>query len=447
MVHLQDNPFHADSVTSPNAKTSYQRRRFYKLSIRVALICVLSTVCYFVGRSVHWDSFSEVYGFDPRDVDFVQYFCNQPFNLASDNAYEQLQEEVEPIEPIAIEHARTRYLRPETPADTFIPKGVWDNLPVKGAYYMVVRNEKLQDARSVIKSMEDHMINGTRYPWVILNNQHFTKEFRTYIKKVTTAPVFFGKIDLEAWEYPHWIDVPQAEYLMLNQEMNMDVEYTWRVEPGADYSCEMNDDKFLKMKEDKKKLGFVLTMREASASIPTLWTRVNEFRELYPQHILPPNTTIYPWIYDMEEDYYNFCHFWSNFQLADLSFFRSEAYQKYFEYLDSTGNFFYERWSDAPVQTIAAALFLKKEEIQFFNEIGYTHSIATHCPYSESLLRKCSCDVTTNYGKYLCIYFYFYQDSCTKDLLRLIDPQTVVAMTKFVKAKKIEVPSRIESPP
>lgn len=84
-------------------------------------------------------------------------------------------------------------------------------------------------------------------------------------------------------------------------------------------------------------------MREAAASIPTLWTRVNEFKELYPQYILPANSTIYPWIYDMETDYYNFCHFWSNFQLADLSFFRSEAYQKYFEYLDSTGNFFYER--------------------------------------------------------------------------------------------------------
>lgn len=285
MVHLQENPFHADSVTSPNVKSSYQRRRFYKLSIRVALICVLSTVCYFVGRSVHWDTFSEVYGFDPRDVDFVQYFCNQPFNLASDTTYDQQQEEelnTSENTNTALEHARTRYLKPETPADTFIPHEVWDDLPVKGAYYMVVRNEKLQDARAVIKSMEDHMVNGTRYPWVILNNQHFTQEFRTYIKMVTSAPVFFGKIDLEAWEYPHWIDVPQAEFLMLNQEINMvhkgsslsyhqmlryhagfffhhsllqDVDYTWRVEPGADYSCEMNDDKFLKMKEDNKKLG------------------------------------------------------------------------------------------------------------------------------------------------------------------------------------------------
>lgn len=68
-------------------------------------------------------------------------------------------------------------------------------------------------------------------------------------------------------------------------------------------------------------------------------------------------------------------------------------------------NVFIFRWGDAPVQTIAAALFLKKEEIKFFNEIGYTHSIATHCPYNETLLNKCSCDVSSNYGKnYLYVY-------------------------------------------
>ena len=84
-------------------------------------------------------------------------------------------------------------------------------------------------------------------------------------------------------------------------------------------------------------------MLEARQTIPTLWQRVNEFTERFPQHVLPEYETIYPWIYDEDADDYNNCHFWTNFQLADLSFFRSEAYRKYFEYLDRTGNFFYER--------------------------------------------------------------------------------------------------------
>jgi len=46
---------------------------------------------------------------------------------------------------------------------------------------------------------------------------------------------------------------------------------------------------------------------------------------------------------------YNLCHFWSNFEIASLDFWRGEAYMKYFETLDKAGGFYYERWGDAPV--------------------------------------------------------------------------------------------------
>jgi alpha 1,2-mannosyltransferase len=45
----------------------------------------------------------------------------------------------------------------------------------------------------------------------------------------------------------------------------------------------------------------------------------------------------------------------------------------FFEYLDKAGGFYYERWGDAPVHSIGAALFAKKEQIHFFDDIGYRH--------------------------------------------------------------------------
>lgn len=33
---------------------------------------------------------------------------------------------------------------------------------------------------------------------------------------------------------------------------------------------------------------------------------------------------------------------WSNFEIADMSFWRGEAYTKFFDYLDATGGFYYE---------------------------------------------------------------------------------------------------------
>lgn len=90
---------------------------------------------------------------------------------------------------------------------------------------------------------------------------------------------------------------------------------------------------------------------------------------------------------------------WSNFEIADMDFWRSEAYMKYFEYLDSKGGFYYEvsrysysqlvsdrlvqRWGDAPVHSIGAALFARKDQIHFFKQIGYRHNPFQHCPQGD----------------------------------------------------------------
>lgn len=71
----------------------------------------------------------------------------------------------------------------------------------------------------------------------------------------------------------------------------------------------------------------------------------------------------------------------------------------FFEQLDQDGGFFYERWGDAPVHSIAAGLLLKKDEIHFFDDIAYWHVPFTHCPTSEQkrLDNKCHCNPKDNF--------------------------------------------------
>lgn len=98
-----------------------------------------------------------------------------------------------------------------------------------------------------------------------------------------------------------------------------------------------------------------------------------------------------------------------------------EAYTAFFNHLDAAGGFYYEvdyfhqaslsvsyqfgyqRWGDAPVHSIAAALFASKEQIHFFDEIGYSHAPFTHCPRSEEKWRKgkCGCDPNKSFGKFI----------------------------------------------
>ncbi len=107
---------------------------------------------------------------------------------------------------------------------------------------------------------------------------------------------------------------------------------------------------------------------------------------------------------------------WSNFEIADLDFWRSEAYQKFFDYLESKGGFYYEvsepitssasllshlsqRWGDAPIHSIAAGLFANKDQLHFFRDIGYKHEFFQHCPSGKEWEKgKCSCDPNDNFG-------------------------------------------------
>ena len=120
------------------------------------------------------------------------------------------------------------------------------------------------------------------------------------------------------------------------------VDYSWRVEPGSHYSCDLTDDPFLQMKSNNKTLGFALTDRAQQGAVTNLWPITLQFMMHEYQHILQATETIFKWMFDADTSF-NSCHIQSSFQIVNMAFLRSHEYQKYFNYLDSSGGFFYER--------------------------------------------------------------------------------------------------------
>ncbi len=50
----------------------------------------------------------------------------------------------------------------------------------------------------------------------------------------------------------------------------------------------------------------------------------------------------------MEGETYNMCHFWSNFEIARLDWFRSKEYNDFFDMMDRSGGFWMERVHYSP---------------------------------------------------------------------------------------------------
>ena len=130
----------------------------------------------------------------------------------------------------------------------------------------------------------------------------------------------------------------------------MKYAWYWRVEPDIDFYCSVNYDPFTFMRENDKVYSFVISMPEYITTIPTLWEKTKQYCRENPFVVAKDNALDF--LVDDGRGWdgeYNLCHFWSNFEIASLDFWRGDTYLKYFEYLDKSGGFYYERWGDAPV--------------------------------------------------------------------------------------------------
>lgn len=295
---------------------------------------------------------------------------------------------------------------------------------VNATFVTLARNSDVWEIAKSIRHVEDRFNRRYNYDWVFLNDKPFDDLFKKVTSSLVSGKTYYGLIPKEHWSFPEWIDQDKAAKVrqdmkerkiiygdsisyrhmcrfesgfFFRQPLMMNYEYYWRVEPSIELYCDIHYDPFRFMHENKKKYSFVLSLYEYEETIPTLWDSVKKFMKNHPEHIVEDNSLGF--LSNDGGETYNRCHFWSNFEIGSLEWLRSKAYIDYFESLDKDGGFFYERWGDAPVHSIAAALMLKKEEIHFFNDIAYYHIPFTHCPTGEKLRTqlKCHCNPDDNF--------------------------------------------------
>jgi len=151
-------------------------------------------------------------------------------------------------------------------------------------------------------------------------------------------------------------------------------DFYWRVEPDVHFFCDIDYDVFRFVRDNRIKYGFNMNILDDARSFPSLWKRTRSFINKHPELVHPEADL--DWLLDPQrQGDYNNCQFFSNFEIGDLSFFRGKANEKYFNWLDRGGGFFYERFGDAPIHTLAVAMFVPKREVWFFRDIGYQHDI------------------------------------------------------------------------
>lgn len=256
------------------------------------------------------------------------------------------------------------------------------------ALVMLVRNKELDGALKTVASVERKFNRWFRYPIVFLNDEPWTDEFKTAMRAAVSGEARFEVIPSEEWTFPDWMDTDAARASIKSQGQWMikfaglesyhhmcrfysgnfytldalsQYKWYWRIEPGVEFYCDITYDPFMEMEKRGKVYGHTIVVPEGPRTCPSLFRRISDWKEARGiedtelwKTMVSPSWAPWPvrgllawlgWHRDRRGDAWSLCHYWSNFEIASLDFFRGKAYQELFEYLDSTGGFYYERVS------------------------------------------------------------------------------------------------------
>ncbi|KAL2752366.1 glycosyltransferase family 15 protein [Sodiomyces alcalophilus JCM 7366] len=307
-------------------------------------------------------------------------------------------------------------------------------------FVVLARNKEVDGVVQSMKAIERHFNRWYNYPYVFLNDVEFDDNFKNTVRNYTSSSIEFGLVGPDMWGYPDWIDPNVAKEGIAKQgdaavmyggmesyhsmcrfysgffykhELLMKYEWYWRLEPEVSYFCDITYDPFQEMIKANKTYGFTIAVKELRETVPNIFRYASAYKrnkglqskglwEMFVEPIDPkedasgsddssqnvlqnqspnPNNAL-PKVdpESMEGETYNMCHFWSNFEIARLSWFRSKEYEEFFEMMDRSGGFWMERWGDAPVHSLAAGALLGPGDIHYFRDFGYRHTTIQHCP-------------------------------------------------------------------
>ncbi|KAF2087490.1 glycosyltransferase family 15 protein [Saccharata proteae CBS 121410] len=232
------------------------------------------------------------------------------------------------------------------------------------------------------------------------------------IRKQGDAAIMYGGME----SYHHMCRFYSG--MFYKHELLQKYTWYWRLEPEIKYFCDITYDPFIHMERANKTYGFTIAVKELKETVPNIfryasaYKRTNnltskglwemftipdpeeepkplpkedpKYKKPLPEEILniDPESGALPEIDPdaMEGETYNMCHFWSNFEIARLDWFRSQEYEDFFQMMDRSGGFWMERWGDAPIHSLAAGALLGPGDIHYFRDFGYRHTTIQHCP-------------------------------------------------------------------
>ena len=177
---------------------------------------------------------------------------------------------------------------------------------VNAAIVILTRNSELDELLDTLHVFEMRFNRRFGYPYVFLNDQNFTDEFRVGVVSMLPVDrqVEFGMVPPEHWSYPDYIDQARARAsreamakldvpygdsepyrfmcryqsgYFFRHPLLLKYEYYWRVEPSTRLLCDVPRDPFVRMVQARARYGFTIAIQEYRETVRTLYAETRRY--------------------------------------------------------------------------------------------------------------------------------------------------------------------------
>jgi len=298
-------------------------------------------------------------------------------------------------------------------------------IPPKGVIVYLSRRNDFNDLKKSLFLLYRCFTKRYNYP-VIIFHDDFTIEEENKLLKLYSN-IKFEKIK---FELPPWIDKNKPFKTnfslgyrhmcrffsgeLFKHEAIRDYDYYWRLDSDSFLHSNISYDIFKFMKKRGYIYGYISNLvKDGPWLVEGLWDFIKGYMK--EKKIVPKFLNKYL----NESGCWNFSLYYTNFEIAQLDFFRSNEYMQFYNAIDQNGGIYYYRWGDHAIHFFALSMLVEEIKIHCFKDIDYSHGNfrPNQIYFLHSLLKKLK--ILIYIEKYN-LHFFKSHKYCNSLILKLI---------------------------
>eukprot|EP01059_Diplonema_ambulator_P029288 TRINITY_DN4860_c1_g1_i1.p1 TRINITY_DN4860_c1_g1~~TRINITY_DN4860_c1_g1_i1.p1 ORF type:complete len:493 (+),score=55.04 TRINITY_DN4860_c1_g1_i1:128-1606(+) len=284
--------------------------------------------------------------------------------------------------------------------------GAGEKQGVKVTFVMLIPHPKqVYTAYETLQKLERNVNSLVQYPYTFFMPGDWPPWCKDALSRIVTTPSTYQPIPPEHWNLEPWVDRERGngrgkafakrkadppEQLIIQQsnrwwagyvfrsKVVQAYDYYWRVDMNAFYYCPIVFNPVFQLIDTGKLYGFMATPSEPQFAYPQLGRIIDEYLVKTSQTMKYRGVVAKGSKGKME---FTSCYPSSSSEIVKVSAVNTEEYAHFFEALETTGGFFYERWSDNAIRFALMALTHVPTDFHYFEAIPYADRNGWSTPF------------------------------------------------------------------